>query len=229
MEKKMRIFKVMSVLLLLLVIGSTFKQNGSMLTPPMAPPPAKPELKFEFPMGCRLEATDSAKVSPTIDLGDAQLEGIASPAHLTVKTEESGMSMVWLKVTPENRHEMKAVYVTYIIVLGIIAVTLFIFAILILVTACKVLWNFAHERIFTLQQSKRLTRLGIYLLVSGVLSNAMCLFSHYYAASHIAVVGWNFVMPNLLLGDFIVALLILLFNEMLKHSILLKEEQSLTI
>lgn len=230
MENKMRYFKVLSVLLLLLAIGNTFKQHGAMLAPMItspAVPPAKPE--FAFPMACRIEATDSAKVSPTIDLGTVQLNDKAAPSYLTVKTEESGMSMVWLKMTSENRHEIRKVFTTYIIIESIFALLLLVLTILILVSTCTVLWNFTRERIFTHKQSKRLTRLGIYLLISGLLSNALCLFSHYYTASHLSIVGWNFIMPNLLLGDIIVALLILLFNEMLKHSILLKEEQSLTI
>lgn len=228
MEKKMRLFKVMSALLLLLVIGSTLKQHGAMLAP-IVPNPENQEFLLEFPFACRVEATEEVKEYPAISLGNAQLDCEEASARLTVTTEESGSSMVWLKLTAKNRHELKGIFFPYIIIMATLSLLMLVFSILILVSACKVLWNFARERIFTQKQSKRLTRLGIYLLIAGVLNNAFVLFSHYYIASHVSFEGWTFIMPNLLLGNFIVALLILLFNEILKHSILLKEEQSLTI
>lgn len=234
MENKMRMFKVMSALLLLLVIGNTFTQNVAaidVIANPMESPSAHSSETpvLELPMACRLEATDSEMVYPAIDLGTVELGNQTAPAHLTIATGQPGESFVWLKATAQNRHELKSVFITYAIVLITMSLLLFVFFVMVLVAACKILWNFTREHIFTLQQSKRLTRLAIYLLVLGVLNNAMILFSHYYAAAHVSIVGWNFVMPGLFLGNFIVALLILLFNEMLKHSILLKEEQSLTI
>lgn len=234
MENKMRMFKVMSALLLLLVIGNTFMQNNAMIDAmanPMKSPsePSNETPVLELPMVCILKATESATVLPAIDLGTVGLGNQTAPAHLTIAPEEPGVSIVWLKATAQNRHELKSVFITYGIVLILMSLALFVFLVMVLVAACKILWNFTRERIFTLQQSKRLTRLAIYLVVLGVLNNAVGLFSHYYAAAHVSIEGWNFVMPSLSCGDFIVALLILLFNEMLKHSILLKEEQSLTI
>lgn len=223
----MRLFKVMSALLLLLVIGSTL--DSPRVAPLVAPASVASEnFALELPMTCCLKATESASVYPTIDLGAVQLETQSAPGRLTTMSE-SGEALVWLQFTAQNRHEMKAVYITYGVVLVTMTLVLTVFLIMVIVSASKILWNFAREHIFTAKQSKRLTRLGIYVLVVGMLYNVMTLFSHFYTASHISIVGWEFVTPGLYWSHFIVGVLILLFNEMLKYSILLKEEQSLTI
>ena len=71
MENKMRMFKVMSALLLLLVIGNTFTQNVAaidVIANPMESPSAHSSETpvLELPMACRLEATDSEMVYPAI-------------------------------------------------------------------------------------------------------------------------------------------------------------------
>lgn len=224
----MKKFKAMSIMLFILIIACTLKEHGAVLAP-IAPVDENYEFARELPFVCRLEASDSRKSYPAIDLGTARVNQVETPARLTVVTEESGASTVWLKITAQNRHEMRSTYVTYVVVLSLIGLVSLVVAVMILVAACKILWSFARERIFTIEQSKRLNRLAIYLFIGGVFGNVMTMFTHYYAAAHISFDGWNFVMPNLLLGDFLFAFVILLFNEILKHSILLKEEQSLTI
>lgn len=98
-----------------------------------------------------------------------------------------------------------------------------------LVLACKVLWGFAKEKIFTHKQSKRIGQIVFLLILSDIVHNLYILGIHYYTASKLTLENWDFVMPNLHISGFIMALILWLFNEILKHTILLKEEQSLTI
>ena len=181
------------------------------------------------PVYCRIEPKDDIKDLPLINVGDVQIENLLSQADLSVITEYSGVSMLWLKKTAQNRHEANEMFLATILFVVVSVIIVAIINIYVLILASKVLWGFAKDKIFTNQQSKRIGRIVFLLILSDIVTNISVLGMHYYAASKLTFANWEFVMPNLYISGIITAIILWLFNEILKQTILLKEEQSLTI
>jgi hypothetical protein len=141
----MKKFKVLTILLFALVIANVIIGNSSVLLPSNTN--FVEYVVKRVPAMCRIEPKDDINELPLINVGNAQIGEQSTQADLSVVTEYSGSSMLWLKKTARNRAEL----------------------------------------------------------------NQM------------------FAMPNLYISSIITALILWLFNEILKQTILLKEEQSLTI
>jgi hypothetical protein len=223
----MKKFKVLTILLFALIIVNAIIDKSAILLPPNAN--FIEYFAKRVPVYCRIEPKDDIKDLPLINVGDVQIENLSSQADLSVITEYSGVSMLWLKKTAQNRHEANKMFLATILFVVVSVIIVAIINIYVLILACKVLWGFAKEKIFTFQQSKRIGRIVLLLILSDVIANIFTLSTHYYAASKLTFANWEFVMPNLYISGIITAIILWLFNEMLKHTILLKEEQSLTI
>ena len=223
----MKKFKVLTILLFALIIVNAVIEKTSVLIPIN-------ENFVEFfikrvPVMCRIEPKSDLKEMPVLNVGDVQVGTHSTQADLTVVTEYSGMSMLWLKKTAQNRHDLKDLMIVFWISSVLTTILTFSIGIYILVLSCKILWGFAKDKIFTEQQSKRIGRIVVLLIIWDVIANISTLGIHYYAASKLTFADWDFAMPNLYISSIITALILWLFNEILKQTILLKEEQSLTI
>ena len=223
----MKKFKVLTILLFALIVANIIIDKSSLLLPPNAN--FMEYFTKRVPVYCRIEPKDDITELPLINVGDAQIENLSSQADLSVITEYTGVSMLWLKKTAENRHEANEMLLATILFIFGGAVISGIIGIYILILSCKVLWGFAKDKIFTNQQSKRIGRIVFLLILSDIVTNISVLGMHYYAASKLTFANWEFVMPNLYISGIITAIILWLFNEILKQTILLKEEQSLTI
>ena len=223
----MKKFKVLTILLFALIIVNAIIDKSAILLPPNAN--FIEYFAKRVPVYCRIEPKDDIKDLPLINVGDVQIENLSSQADLSVITEYSGVSMLWLKKTARNRAELNQMFAVYTCSLGIYGLMILPLSIYILVLSCKVLWGFAKDKVFNNQQSKRIGRIVFALILSDVLNNLITFGLHYYTASKITFENWDFAMPNLYISSIITALILWLFNEILKQTILLKEEQSLTI
>ena len=223
----MKKFKVLTILLFALIILNVVISKSALLLPINN---NFAEYFFKRALTtCRIEPKSDLKEMPVINVGDAQVESNTTTAEISVMTEYSGCSMLWLKKTAQNRHEANEMFLATILFVVVSVIIVAIINIYVLILACKVLWGFAKEKIFTFQQSKRIGRIVFLLILSDVIANIFTLSTHYYAASKLTFANWEFVLPNLYISGIITAIILWLFNEMLKHTILLKEEQSLTI
>ena len=223
----MKKFKVLTILLFTLVVLNVVISKSALLLP-INNNFADYFLKRALTT-CRIEPKSDLKEMPVINIGDVQVENNPTEAEISVMTEYSGCSMLWLKLTSKNRHDLKEMMIVYwsaSIAVFIVSVIICIYS---FVLACKVLWGFTKEKIFTYKQSKRIGTIAFLLILSDVINNVYTLGIHYYTASKVTLTDWEFVMPNLYISGIITAIILWLFNEMLKHTILLKEEQSLTI
>lgn len=223
----MKKFKVLTILLFALIIVNVVIDKTSVLIPIN-------ENFVEFfikrvPVMCRIEPKSDLKEMPVLNVGDVQVGNHSTQADLTVVTEYSGMSMLWLKLNAKNRHDLKEIMTVFWIFSVLATILTISIGIYILVLSCKVLWGFAKDKIFTEQQSKRISRIVFLLILWDIIANASTLGIHYYAASKLTFADWSFAMPNIYVSSIITALILWLFNEILKQTILLKEEQSLTI
>ncbi len=223
----MKKFKVLTILLFALIV-----LNVTISKSPLLLPLNDNFVEYFFKRvltTCRIEPKSDLKEMPVINVGDAQIENYPTKAEISVVTEYSGSSMLWLKLTSKNRHELKEMMIIYWSTVVATFIVSVIISICIFVLSCRVLWGFAKDKIFTYKQSKRLGSIVFLLILSDIVHNAYIFGIHYYTASKVTLADWNFVMPNLHISGFIIALILWLFNEILKQTILLKEEQSLTI
>ena len=223
----MKKFKVITILLFALIIVNVVIDKTTLLLPPNAN--FMEYFVRRVPVMCRIEPKDDIKELPLINVGEAQMGEKTTQVDLSVRTEYSGMSMLWLQKTAANRAVLNQMLLTNILMWISMILVGVILGIYILVLSCKVLWGFAKDKIFIEQQSKRIGRIVFLLILSDIISNAIILISHYYVATMLTFTEWEFVMPNLYISSIITALILWLFNEILKQTILLKEEQSLTI
>lgn len=223
----MKKFKVLTILLFALIILNVVISKSALLLP-INNNFAEYFIKRALTT-CRIEPKSDLKEMPVINVGDAQVGTHHTTADISVMTEYSGCSMLWLKLTAKNRHDLKDMMIIYWSASVAVFIVSVIICIYIFVLSCMVLWGFAKDKIFNYKQSKRIGTIVFLLILSDVLNNAYTLGIHYYTASKVTLADWNFVMPNLYISGIITAIILWLFNEMLKHTILLKEEQSLTI
>ena len=223
----MKKFKVLTILLFALVIANVIIGKSALLLPSNTN--FVEYVVKRVPAMCRIEPKDDINELPLINVGNAQIGEQSTQADLSVVTGYSGSSMLWLKKTARNRAELNQMFAVYTCSFGIYGLMMLPLSIYILVLSCKVLWGFAKDKVFNNQQSKRIGRIVFALILSDVLDNLITFGLHYYTASKITFENWDFVMPNLYISGIITAIILWLFNEMLKHTILLKEEQSLTI
>lgn len=107
----MKKFKVLTILLFALIILNAVISNTVVLLP----------INNNFveyfitrvPTICRIEPKSDLKEMPVINVGDVQVENHTTKADISVVTEYSGCSMLWLKLTAKNRHELKEMMITY--------------------------------------------------------------------------------------------------------------------
>ena len=223
----MKKFKVLTILLFALIILNVVISKSALLLP-INNNFAEYFFKRALTI-CRIEPKSDLKEMPVINVGDAQVESNTTTADISVMTEYSGCSMLWLKLTAKNRHDLKDMMIIYWSASVAVFIVSVIIGLYIFVLSCMVLWGFAKDKIFTNQQSKRIGRIVFLLILSDIVTNISVLGMHYYAASKLTFANWEFVMPNLYISGIITAIILWLFNEILKQTILLKEEQSLTI
>ena len=99
----MKKFKVLTILLFVLIVANIIIDKSAILLPPNAN--FIEYFAKRVPVYCRIEPKDDITELPLINVGDAQIENLSSQADLSVITEYTGVSMLWLKKTAENRHE----------------------------------------------------------------------------------------------------------------------------
>ena len=107
----MKKFKVLTILLFALIIVNAIIDKSAILLPPNAN--FIEYFAKRVPVYCRIEPKDDIKDLPLINVGDVQIENLSSQADLSVITEYSGVSMLWLKKTARNRAEQNQMFAVY--------------------------------------------------------------------------------------------------------------------
>ena len=93
----MKKFKVLTILLFALIILNVVISKSALLLP-INNNFAEYFLKRALTT-CRIEPKSDLKEMPVINVGDAQVESNTTTAEISVMTEYSGCSMLWLKLT----------------------------------------------------------------------------------------------------------------------------------
>ena len=109
----MKKFKVLTILLFALIVVNAIIDKSAILLPPNAN--FIEYFAKRVPVYCRIEPKDDIKDLPLINVGDVQIENLSSQADLSVITEYSGVSMLWLKKTAQNRHEANEMFLATIL------------------------------------------------------------------------------------------------------------------
>ena len=171
--------------------------------------------------GYEHDITPMGKNQDSVFAGDA--------VCLIAGESNSQYSYVYIKPEPDQRSAAQNAWMKVGLGYSAISILTLVLFVVLAVLTLKVIAGFIREQVFDRTQSVRLTWSAICLMLCEACRIGSAAVLYLLAKQHLHLEGWKVVFPEVNIGGIVVALLLLLLNELLRKATQFKKENDLTI